>query len=167
MRFYTRELYLRFNSSDPAEADEADEAWEQADRDYEKQLARLRKRMPPDVRQLADRVCLHDASVMWWGSKQTFAMVVLQHEDGSTVNLTYVLENGIREIRRPKGWPFSAKDRHWLYDEVDRDPRNPAGYLHRILLSDGTELEIPFSRVSVLVSPKKVVPIAKPQKIHA
>jgi hypothetical protein len=166
MRFYTRELYLRFNSRDPAQADRADAEWEQADRDYEKLLTKLRKRMPPNVRQLADKACFHDAAVEWWISKMPFAMIGLRHETGTT-NITYALEDQIREVPPPKHWPFSAKDRHWLYDEVDTDPRHPGSYVHRILLSDGVELMIPFSRVSILVSSKQVALTPRPQKIRA
>ena len=38
---------------------------------------------------------------------------------------------------------------HWLYDEVDVDERQPGHFLHRVLLSDGRVLEVPF--ISVII----------------
>jgi hypothetical protein len=49
----------------------------------------------------------------------------------------------------PEGWPFSKLREHWLYDEVDRLPEERGPFWHRILLSSGVELDIPFTTVVI------------------
>lgn len=63
MRFFTPDLFLRFNSPDDEVADEADSAWEIALIDYRKHLDGIRDRMPSQVRTLAE-LCLHDAELL-------------------------------------------------------------------------------------------------------
>ena len=63
MRFFTPELYVRFNSADDAEADVADAEWESAVAAYRRHLDGLRDRIPMQVRALAD-LCLHDAELL-------------------------------------------------------------------------------------------------------
>src|SRR5947209_7763016 len=64
MRFFTPELYLRYNSPDDAEADRAEKDWETAIRDYKKHLHALSKDMSDRVRDLAETLCLHDAELL-------------------------------------------------------------------------------------------------------
>jgi hypothetical protein len=64
LRYFTPELYLRFNSANDVDADEADDAWEQAIRDYHSHLDRIRPDMPPRVREFAEKICLHDAELI-------------------------------------------------------------------------------------------------------
>jgi hypothetical protein len=55
----------------------------------------------------------------------------------------------IHSREAPEGWRFSKIQEQWLYDEVDQmdDLRGP--FVHRIMLSTGITLEIPF--VSVII----------------
>jgi len=48
-----------------------------------------------------------------------------------------------------KKWPFSKLCPLWLYDEVDFEPDSPFLFWHRILLSDGRVISIPFFDVFV------------------
>ena len=64
MKFFTPELYIRFNSTDDAEADRADEDWEKAIRDYKKHLAKHSEDMNDRVKDLAENLCLHDAELL-------------------------------------------------------------------------------------------------------
>src|SRR5438874_13783984 len=54
MRFFTPELYLKFNSSNDGEADQADEAWEAAIRAYRHHLKGVRDKMPSQVVRLSE-----------------------------------------------------------------------------------------------------------------
>src|SRR5579884_3214898 len=63
MRFFTPDLYERFNSPDDGEADRAQEEWEKALQAYRRHLDEFRDRMPSSVRKLAE-LCLHDAEVL-------------------------------------------------------------------------------------------------------
>lgn len=157
MRFFTPELYIRYNSSNDEEADRADEAWEAAMKEYHHHLNRLRDRMPSQVRELSD-LCLHDAELLacdqpvepffplpsepfpFWAG---FAILSVKQGD-SIVSLFYVLWDRIRTDQPEEPWPFSTRRPHWLYDEVDVAPGPRGLFLHRILFSDGIAREIPF-----------------------
>ena len=65
------------------------------------------------------------------------------------ISLIYSLSDHTNTREAPEGWRFSKLQEQWLYDEVDlmNDHRGP--FVHRILLSTGITLEIPF--VSVII----------------
>jgi hypothetical protein len=159
MRFFTPELFVRFNSPDEDEADEANEAWETALLEYREHLDAIRDRMPSQVRKLAE-LCLHDAELLaceqaveplfppvepfgphpLWSA---LAILSVNH-DRKIVSLIYILWDRVREYPSPQNWPFSKLRTHWLYDEVDLTSNDRGMFLHRVLLSDGRVLEIPF-----------------------
>ena len=64
MRFFTRELYLRFNSPDDANADRADAEWEEAVSAYHTHLSRFSETMNDRVRKFAEELCLHDTELL-------------------------------------------------------------------------------------------------------
>jgi hypothetical protein len=152
MRFFTPELYLQFNSSDDEIADRANEAWEKALHEYQDHLDAIRPRMPSQVRKIAE-LCLHDAEVL--GLEQEVqslfpepfwsAMAILSLKQDRTIQtLIYMLWDRVREYPARQDWPFSRSRKHWLYDEVDLAADRQGAFLHRILLSDGCIVEIPF-----------------------
>jgi hypothetical protein len=166
MRFFTPELLIRFNSSNDRVADRADAAWEKAIRDYRSHLAGLRDLMPPQVKKLSE-LSLHDAEVL--ASEEDsepsgkplyripfklspggfpLAMVGVRQES-KIVFLIYRLAGVVRNHQAKGSWPFSKQRLHWLYDEIDVAQSAPENYLHRVLFSDGTVLEIPFQDVSL------------------
>lgn len=160
MKFFTPELYLRFNSPDDNVADRADRDWEGAIKAYEKRLNDLRDRMPLQVRELSE-LCLHDWEIVAWNeavepdlrlageaSPVWSAFSVLSLRRGNEIiSLNYVLRDDLRRHPAPSGWPFSATRICWMYDEVDIVSAKPGDYLHRILFSDGTTACIPFAIV--------------------
>jgi hypothetical protein len=168
MRYFTRKLYQQFNSANDEEADRADEAWEAAIREYREQLDSMRDRLPSTVAKLAD-LNLHDAEILsrteeiqpdgsfifphfpfplpiaFWS-----AVAILSMRIGDDIlSLIYCLWDRIRESPAPDDWPFSKLREHWLYDELDGGPERRGPFLHRILLSSGVELEIPFTTVVI------------------
>jgi hypothetical protein len=165
MRFFTPELYVRFNSADEDEANQANEAWEAAVFAYRKHLDDIRERLPSQVRKLAD-LCLHDAEFL--GCHESIdplfppdhersnqhppwlatALISIQR-DGNMVSLIYVLWDRVRESQLAQDWPFSKARTHWLYDEIDLASHHSDRFLHRILLSDSRILEIPFTSANV------------------
>ena len=76
----------------------------------------------------------------------------LQHGNEMIV-LYYFLSQTPKESKRRKSWDFSPEHKHWLYDEValieEVSPGSPCDFVHRILWSDGSELEIPFADVII------------------
>ena len=163
MRFFTPELFIKFNSPDDVVADRADEDWETAIREYRSHLEGLRNQMPSQVKKLAG-LSLHDAEILacelpierflalsdlqpfpfWFG----FAILSVKQGD-EIFSLFYVLWDRVRRHQSIESWPFSKLRTHWLYDEVDVAPIGRGMFLHRVLLSDGTVIEIPF--VSALI----------------
>jgi hypothetical protein len=165
MRFFTPELYLQFNSADDEEADRANEAWEGAVREYRRHLDDLKDRMPSSVRELAE-LPLHDAEILAWernaevrfspplempGVQPSWSVVAILSvkQEDKGVSLIYSLWDRVREFPSPAEWPFSKERRHWLYDEIDVSQPNRGVFCHRVLLSDGTTLEIPFLDVLI------------------
>ena len=159
MNYFTPELYRRYNSPDDAEADRADEDWEQALRAYQSRLASLSLVMNERLKELAENVCLHDAEVLSMQEDVPvrtlptlpplpFATVSLR-QDSQIIHLVYVVWGDVVETSPPEDWPFSTLRTHWLYDEIDLERRDANLYWHRILLSDGRVVAIPFVDVVV------------------
>jgi hypothetical protein len=173
MRFFTPELYVRFNSPDDKVADKAYQEWEKAAEQYAQHLAEFRDRTPSQIQRLTE-LSLHDALILsrveqvQAGSPFPFrdfpvpfpplwyATAIVTVKDEDTIrSLIYCLWDNMRTRSHQEGWPFSKEGEHWLYDElemelVDVNQRMwSGGYLHRILLSSGIELEIPFTTLFI------------------
>jgi hypothetical protein len=173
MRFFTPDLYVRFNSQDDTVADRANDEWEQAIEHYERHLATFKDRMPSQIRKLTE-LSLHDAEVlarveeiqpsespMFLDIPIPFAVplwtalaIVSVKDDRKIRSLIYCLWDRIRTHSFEEGWAFSKEREHWLYDELDavsmqRGPFLYGAFLHRILLSTGIVLEIPFTSVVI------------------
>ncbi len=173
MRFFTPDLYVRFNSPDDDEADRANAEWEKAIEEYEHHLATFKDRLPTPVRKLAE-LSLHDAEVLTRveeiqaGGQQMFfdlpvpfpfpvwtAIAIVTVKDEEKIrSLIYCLWDRIRTHTFEDGWSFSKEREHWLYDELDvisttRVPIIHGAFIHRILLSTGVVLEIPFTSVII------------------
>ena len=155
MRFFTRELYRQFNSSDEAEADRADTAWEAAIKGCRENLGTIRERLPSGALQLSE-LCLHDAEILALSvgaepaARSGPAIVVLSVSSGSQVtDLVYLGAEHVRQLPADPNWPFSAERKHWLYDEIDLARAPAGGFVHRILFSDGSVAEIPFTSVVI------------------
>jgi len=159
MQFFTPELYLSFNSHDDAVADRANESWEEALRNYDRHLNKLRVHMGSHIRQVSE-MCLHDADVLALSceaqsrvARQRFApvwsavAVLTVRLDEQVHTLVYSLRDHVREAPTPQHWPFSRQRTHWLYDEFDIGFSPLGGFLHRILFSDGRVIEIPFTSI--------------------
>ncbi len=159
MRFFAPELYMQFNSSDDEVADRANEAWEKALQEYQRHLETIRHLMPPQVRKITE-LCLHDAEVLgfeqemqsafpfpepfWPGPLWSAAAILSLMQDRTVRTLIYMLWDRVREHQAKEDWPFSKARKHWLYDEVDVETDHRGLFLHRILFSDGSVVEIPF-----------------------
>ena len=164
MRFFKPGLYIRYNSDDDAVANRADREWEKTIRAYKEHLAAFSDQMSEGVKYVADSLCLHDAELLSFQSEIPVhplfrpssspfapgAATIWLKNEGNLVNLFYLLWEEIHESASSPRWPFSKLRVHWLYDEIDRaDAPWPSVFWHRILLSDGRVISIPFSDVVV------------------
>ena len=169
MKYFTAELYQRFNSFDVDEAERADEAWDKAEAAYKERLARIREHMPSQVVKLSE-LCLHDALVVSRVEQAepagafdffdathpgplpfvwTAVAIIAVTLDEEVISLIYALSDHIHTREAPQGWRFSKIQEQWLYDEVDLMDDHRGPFIHRIMLSTGITLEIPF--VSVII----------------
>jgi hypothetical protein len=165
MNFFTPKLLERLQErSDERSFLAASGEWEQAVEDYRAQLLRVSRKLPAELKNLCDEVCLHDAHVldMWWGGRSQFTITLHPESDPSRlVILTYSLvrapaveQDVLRESARSE--PVA-----WLYDELDfgaNRQRDEPVFMHRILLSDGREVRLQFRDVSVR-RPVPLVPV--------
>ncbi len=149
MKYFTPELYVRFNSRDPDEADRADKEWDAAQDRYEKHLKRIRRRLPEKVRVLSNKLCLHDAEYQGFANSPLaplpwqLAIVRVQQAD-KVYFLLYVLTED-PEIKRPVvSKVFSKEQPRWLYDEVDLE--ESGDFCHEILISNGLVLRLVFQQ---------------------
>ncbi|MDX2271153.1 MAG: hypothetical protein NW237_04290 [Cyanobacteriota bacterium] len=150
MHFFTPELYIQFNSSDAEIADKADEAWEVALQEYQHHLERIRPAMPPQVAKISE-LGLHDAEVLKLQQEVEIlpysfplATIINLKQGREILSLIYILYAPTRSYSAKDGWHFSKLRKHWLYDEFDTQSSKGSLFLHRILFSDGSVLEIPF-----------------------
>ena len=163
MKFFTPELYRRFNSPDDTIADRADEEWERAVRDYKSYLSEHSVGMNDRVKELAEGRSLHDAELLSIQedvpdryhptplNAPVPVATVSVRDGGEITNLIYLLWSRMEQSPPEADWPFSGLRTHWLYDEIDVEPRPSyfPFYRHEILWSDGRVVSIPFFDVII------------------
>lgn len=146
MKYFTPELLEQLNSRDELRMMAAMTAWDQNERRYEKRLQSLASVLPASALRLVEEHYFHDAQVVTISySEEKSLSIILRSKDKLRV-LTFLL-NGNPILREPEKPPaFASEGLLWLYEELDR---NRKGALLRLLLSNGSELEIPFTDVNV------------------
>lgn len=155
MRFFTPELYIRFNSPDDAVANQADEDWESALKAYSHHMSKLRRWMPHEVKKLA-KLNLHDAEVVAFRTFGHAESPFPNHRvevslklNNQLVELEYFLSDDLQIRDFGDASPFSKQCPLWLYEEIDVDADAQGMFVHRILLSDGRVITIPFTWVRI------------------
>ncbi len=162
MRFFRPELYLRYNATDDAEANLADEEWEHNLRAYKKYLSEHSKDMNERVKELTESLSLHDAELLSIQedvpdsdfTPPFFPLPVATlsvQGNGKITNIVYFLWSHVEQSCPGMDWPFSEIRTYWLYDEleVERQPPNGPRYWHHILWSNGRIISVPFFDVIV------------------
>lgn len=162
MRFFTPELYVRFNSTNDDVADQADSDWEAALQAYNHHLAEIRGQLTTPVRTLVE-LNLHDAEVLAFERRvestrpapktpvwlshfgYTVAILTVRHQ-GQLLTLFYFLWDKVRVVKA-EPWPLPEGSVYWLYDEVDVQSAVRGAFEHRVLMSDGHVYTIPFVAV--------------------
>jgi hypothetical protein len=179
MRFFTPELYLRYNSDDDAVANEANEEWEAALEGYTAHVGRLKNfLLAGGIEELINN-CFHDATI--FGSNQVHVPPFLAYSSvkevgywvhsavylppfslaltlrGKVWMLNYSLWAAPRVNQPVQEWPTKKAPVVWLYDELDTVWEGSGLFAHRMLLSTGAVWEIPFTFVSVFGLPLPAV----------
>ena len=153
MKFFTPELYVRFNSDVASVANRADADWERALAAYRKHLRSIRLKLPASVACLANDSCLHDAEYLGFSKMTMPAMtgdvaMIAVRKDGAVNFLVYVLDDEPMVTRPLEADVFDVSQPHWLYDEVA--VAGDGVFQHDILLSDGRVLSVRFTAFDML-----------------
>jgi hypothetical protein len=156
MKFFTPDLYVRFNSRDEDAALEAHEEWERRIKRYQRRYKKIEPQLPPMLRKFHDEQCLHDADVFapallsgnapW---KPPEVVIVAQQINTlfpEFVNTLAILQYTITTdpvIEVPvQSEVFNRVQPIWLYEEVD--VVEPGIFSHEILISDGRVIKLLF-----------------------
>jgi hypothetical protein len=121
------------------------------------QLRRFSKQMTDRAKDFVKKRCLHDAQLIsptGYGSAlpsspRVRTWVNFLRLNGNIVSIQYLLWGEARISASRRKWPFSKVRPHWVHDEVDTDPMAQGRDWHRILLSDGRAISVPFFDVFV------------------
>jgi hypothetical protein len=164
MKFFTPELYVRFNSAATSVANRANADWERALAAYRKHLRSIRLKLPASVACLASDSCLHDAEYLGFTKMTMPAMtgdvaLIAVRKDGAVNFLVYVLDGEPMVTRPLEADVFDVSQPHWLYDEMD--VAGVGVFQHDILLSDGRKLSVRFTAFDMLPGSSTKV-VAKP-----
>ncbi len=145
MKFFTAELLEQMNRGDGESFLAAHNAWDKNEARYKQHLATLESKLPDPAWQLA-KACYHDAQVLTISYNDSSKLSIILRVGKLLHVLTFELA-GSSIMTEPESRPnFASDGLLWLYEEWDfRRGRN----ILRVLLSNGSELEIPFSNVSL------------------
>ena len=153
MRYFTPELYLRFNSPDRAKMARAHDDWEDALQAYRRHLQQIGPQMSLPARNVAESLCLHDADYLGMAVVPMLDVgkslaVLLARQNARRVCLVYLLDMQPLIQESPPRWPFSKDQVHWLYDEFDVDQCGLQQ--HEVLLSNGQILTLRFHEMQII-----------------
>jgi hypothetical protein len=153
MRYFTPERWLELQHVEDEKAFySAQTNWEQAHSEYCKQLARLLPRLPRSLQRFAKEERLHDATVLAdWRGRSRLTLLLHPDQPGSRLfllNYTLVEPPSIIPTRLPK--EYQTEHLLWKYDEIGAEKggrlRGEPVFTHCILLSDGREIRLRFTR---------------------
>ena len=152
MRFFTPELYLRFNLGERRRAaDQADEDWERAIRDYRAHMEEIGDQFTSGTAKTGSIFVCNDAELLAWSEAIEAARsgprlmpqtnprmvgcmrAILSLRQGSGASPICSICYGIAFCVSPailSNWPFSPERKHWLYDEFLTRAPNSARFVH-------------------------------------
>lgn len=140
MKYFTKELFDRFNSDDVNIVEKAHDEWKEAIDNYRNYLDTTYDRYPPSVRKFIETCCFHDAQILYFnfvGSSFGKSFLKVTPEKGEEKIIEFDVDrNGVYDYYYKKG-------SYWLYEEFEAIENNK--FKLSILLDNGTELEILFS----------------------
>jgi hypothetical protein len=150
MKYFTPDLFVRFQSLEADSVSDGMDAWEEAIQHYREQLHSLLPLAPEGVRRLHDHYYLHDAEVLTLGQEGPLFILVLRLDPPyRDLVLTYTLTDEPAIDRAALPAEHSSKQIEWLYDELALVSAVPAVCDHSILLSNGWELRLRFTDLQV------------------
>ena len=169
MKYFKPDLLIRCRSRDDDVAEAAAKEWEEAATAYRTRLEAVRAHLPAKVERLRSRFSLHDAQVLGlaFGSEKARFGILLKPDSpsvqpGKILDLNYhpaAGANGGVSIRAQTLTQGGGRSDVWvLYDEFDLDEQH-GFFTHSLLLSDGHEIEVRFTALTVRLLDEIVTPV--------
>lgn len=162
MNYFDPQLLARCRSRDDDEADAAAAEWDRAAERYRARFDAIADRLPAAVARLCADFSLHDAKLLGAAvAEQAYFGVLLQLPGAAGVlHLEYRpaagQDGGVVVSRHAAlGRAEPSRDVWVLYDEFDE---RPGAFVHRLLLSDGREVEVRFDDLGVRLLSRVVQP---------
>jgi hypothetical protein len=154
MQFFTPDLWLRFQKmNDEPAFNAAHLDWQRALQDYRAELAEWLPKMPKRLRQFAELGGFHDGTVLaiWRGRGKLNVLVETERPAEQLFLLVYSLVANPEVNQSALPAEYRTERAGWMYDEIrveGGEKGNPATarFLHSILLSNGWEITLRFSR---------------------
>src|SRR5262249_38266190 len=157
MNYFTPERWLRMqNMAQPQLVHAALEDWYRALDEYRAELKRilLEGKAYADLRSFASHVSLHDGCVLasWFAGSRLHLLVRPERPATRLVSLAYDLAGEPSMVAHTFPAEVRTDSLEWMYDEVSllRQPSSAEEepiFAHNILLGNGWELCIPFTRL--------------------
>lgn len=176
MNYFQPDVLVRCRSRDDDVAEAAAREWEKGITAYQARLRAIRNLLPAGARKFNANVALHDAELLGvaFGKRRPRVRLLLRlagagGQPGEMLELTYGPvrgpNGGVAFQTHPQLGSSSPQAVWVLYDELDLDEER-AFFTHRLLLSDGREVEIRFHTLQVryleeVVSPLQLTAIEK------
>jgi hypothetical protein len=173
MKYFKPELLARCRSRDDEVAEAAAKEWEEAIAACRARLKAIRPQLPRGARGLCSRFSLHDARLLGaaFGTRTALFGILLRLE-GSPEHPGQVLELNYHPAPGPNGGvnvkaqgPSEGGPRGdvWVqYDEFDLDEEH-GFFTHSLLLTDGREIEVRFTGLTVRILDDVVTPTHLPE----
>lgn len=132
MKYFTPDLLDRYGSQDDDIADQAENEWELATKEYLAYFEEIKDKFPKDFKRLQTHFYLHDARILFLDYIDRFFLMRLELNGGTNLALAYELSN-----RSPIHFTLPDKKLFWLYDEVQlkQGGNNPI-FLHSFLFTN-------------------------------
>ncbi len=155
--FANADMHNANQAEDDEASDIASKNWDAALEAYEKRLVDLQFIMPPAVWQFMTRMNLHDAFSLSSGFSPNGDkyMLTVRQTDSQSDRYLAILIYDLVDVEGQKhtgpGFHSPHNQTYWLYDEFDMVKEGV--FLHEVLFSDGTQLNISFKDFHFIQAP--------------
>jgi hypothetical protein len=146
MKFFTHQRLASLQSGDAAEIASALSAWDASAARYSRHLESIRPQLAAGAVDLVEQWSFHDEQLLNVSYQDGDKLSLILRQQNQLQVLTFVLVAAPTLVQSEHPPAFASAGLLWLYEELDLD--GGATVIH-ILLSDGSELIIPFAAVSV------------------
>lgn len=146
MKYFTAKRLSALQSADATAVAAALADWEATAARYSRKLETIRQQLTDGAVELAEQNSLHDAQVLnlSYQDRDKLSLILRQQEQLHVLTFVLAAAPALTQPERPPA--FASAGLLWLYEELELDDGTT---ILGVLLSDGSELTIPFASVSL------------------